>query len=125
MNNQEGPVMKYCFSLPGLTLLSTLLFYGDAGAAGISIDATTYTDSLEIGGELPINRHIIGYLEGLDYPGEWVEYHFTVTGFGTCSSVIIVRGAEDIEYHLQMTLTADISGEEQTADFYFTGSGCG
>ena len=111
-----------------LILLATLALppaaAGPAAGQDILVYAADYTDSLDLALE-PIGQNLMGWMTGLDYPGEWVEYDIQPQSFGTFGIRMSVRGAENIPYHLELTLTNVISGEQQTVPFDFIGLGFG
>ena len=71
----------------------------------------------------PITVDSYGWLHGIDYEGEWLEYNFGLTIFGVHSSGILVKGTLGTEFHLRMEITGDDSQLIQSLDFNFTGSG--
>lgn len=93
-------------------------------AEDILIYASDYTASHDIS-LAPIEVNLLGWLTGLDYPGEWVQYSFTASEFGTNRTQLAVRGAENVPYHLTLSFVADGSGTEQTMTFDFIGAGFG
>jgi hypothetical protein len=106
-----------------ITLLAlSLAFTGTASSQTILITASEYTDSLELGGE-PIGTNLMGWMIGLDYPGEWVEYDIEPPSFGTYEIRMSLRGADSVQYHLELTVTEVLTGEEQVIPFDFTGAG--
>ncbi len=108
-----------------ITLLAlSFAFAGTASSQDILILASEYTDSLEIGGD-PIGSNLLGWMIGLDYPGEWVEYDIEPQSLGTYEIRIAVRGADGVQYHLELTVTDGGTGEEQVIPFDFTGAGFG
>ncbi|MBN1884825.1 MAG: hypothetical protein JW876_04815 [Candidatus Krumholzibacteriota bacterium] len=65
-----------------------------------------------------------GWLQGLDYPGEWLTYSFETDEYGSVAAELHCMGEENVDYHLRLTLTpVDFVGQ-QTIDFVFTGHGC-
>jgi len=108
-----------------ITLLAlSLAFSGTALSQDILIIASEYTDSLDTGGD-PIGTNLLGWMTGLDYPGEWVEYDIAPQSFGTYQIRMALRGADSVQYHLELTVTDVMSGEEQVIPFDFTGAGFG
>ena len=106
-----------------ITLLAlSLAFAGAASCQDILILASEYTDSLDIGGD-PIGANLMGWMTGLDYPGEWVEYDIEPQSLGTYEIRMAVRGADGVQYHLELTVTDGAAGEEQVIPFDFTGAG--
>jgi hypothetical protein len=95
-----------------------------ARSQDILVIATDYTDSLDTAGD-PIGSNLLGWMTGLDYPGEWVEYDFEPQSFGTYEIRMSLRGADGVSYHLELTLTDGSTGEEQVIPFDFTGAGFG
>jgi len=105
-------------------LIALMLLASQAAAEDVTMLAADYTASHDIA-FVPIGVDPGGMLIGLDYPGEWVEYHFSVSGFGTSRPFIAVRGDLGISYSMSMTVTARGSGLSQTVQFDFTGAGYG
>ncbi|HSG29160.1 MAG TPA: hypothetical protein VLA34_11820 [Candidatus Krumholzibacterium sp.] len=66
-----------------------------------------------------------GCLYGLDCDGDWVEYTFSISEFGPHATLLYVQGMLNTKFHLQMTLTAVGTVDQQTFDFNFTGLGFG
>jgi hypothetical protein len=62
-------------------------------------------------------------MTGLDRPGEWVEYDITPDSYGTYEIRMAARGEDSLQYHLELTVTNILSGEEQVIPFDFTGAG--
>jgi len=93
-----------------------------ASAEDVYITAPSYTASNNIA-DRPISVDSYGWLHGLDNTGEWVEYHFDLTGYGVHSSIIMVKGTLGVDFHLRMEITGDTSHSFQALDFNFTGSG--
>lgn len=105
-------------------LISAFVFPLAAGASNIIIYATNYSDSYNIS-LTTIGASPYGYLIGLDYKNEWVEYKFTVTDTTANIANVYVAATLNTNYHLQMTVTEDGTSNVQTFDFYFTGLGFG
>lgn len=93
-------------------------------AKDIILDATQFTTSHDIA-LLPIGANPLGYLQGLDYPGEWTEYAFSITEFGTNSLRILAQGTESVVFHLHVTLSAVGTVDVQEFDITFAGAGFG
>ena len=93
-----------------------------ASAEDVFIPAPSYSEVNNIA-ERPITVDSYGWLHGIDYEGEWLEYTFELTSFGTYSSGIRVKGTLGTEFHLQMEITGNDSHFLQKLDFNFTGSG--
>jgi hypothetical protein len=106
--------------------ISLLLLVCPLGAAGqdFLLYANNYSDSLNIA-LAPIGMNLMGWLTGLDYPDEWVEYDIEPQSFGTYEIRMAARGAENVEYHLELTLFDLFGGEQQTIQFDFIGLGFG
>lgn len=102
-------------------LLAVLFVPGAAGAEDVVIFAKDYIDSHDIGLE-PIGVRS-GWLVGLDYPGEWTEYQFSLSGFGTNRAELHAMGQLGIQFHIRIILTGAQSGNEQRVDFIFYGRG--
>lgn len=107
-----------------ILLALSLAATGAASAQDILIYAQDYSDSLNISLS-PIGRNLTGWMTGLDFPGEWVEYDIRPQSYGTFEIRMAVRGQENIPFHLELTLTDVISGAEQTVPFDFIGLGFG
>ncbi len=96
----------------------------------IRIEAESFTDYHDIAFELirsfPITGCSSGFvLYGLDTPNEWVEYTFTPNAMGVYSFTLHCVANAGQSYYLQIQLTGGISGEVQTIDVNFTGTGYG
>ena len=102
--------------------LAVLAACPPAFAEDVYIYAPAYTAVNNIA-DRPITIDSYGWLHGIDYEGEWLEYTFGLTSFGTHSSGILVKGAMGVEFHLQMEITGNGSHFVQILDFNFTGSG--
>jgi hypothetical protein len=102
----------------------SLIFPGTASSQDILVYASEYTDSLDIAGD-PIGSNLIGWMTGLDHPGEWVEYDIGPLSYGTYEIRMAARGADSVQYHLELTVTEIASGDEQVIPFDFTGAGFG
>lgn len=110
-------------ALTSLVLVAlSLIFPGTASSQDILIYASEYTDSLDIAGD-PVGANLIGWMTGLDYPGEWVEYDVGPQSYGTYEIRMAVRGADGVQYHLELTMTEISTGDEQVIPFDFTGAG--
>ncbi|MFO7914607.1 MAG: hypothetical protein R6U43_02830 [Candidatus Krumholzibacteriales bacterium] len=94
-----------------------------AEAAEVSIQAEYYIDSYNI--DIDEIRPYGTELLGLSCAGEWTEYNYSISSFGTRSAVMYARGPEAMNYHLRLTLTPAGGGDPVSVDFQFTGSGCG
>lgn len=92
-------------------------------ALGSLIEAENYTDSYNLGG-FSI-QPVSFFLVGLDRAGEWTEYSYSASSFGTRSAVMLCRGYDALNYQLRLTLTPSGGGDAVTVDFEFTGAGCG
>ncbi len=110
-------------------LASTVLFFALTIAAipcraDIAIKPGTYTDSYNItfGLIMMISSVELG---GLDYPGEWVEYHIKPGAGGLYRPYINVRGAAGIGFTIVLTADCDLSSDEHTTVFRFVGEGFG
>lgn len=106
-----------------IIIISVFFMISPAGAADVSIQAENFTGSHNIGGALI--SPLASYLTGLDYTGEWTEYSYYISSFGTRSAALACRGYDGIAYHLRLTLTPAEGGIAEVVDFQFTGSGCG
>ena len=102
----------------------SLVFPRAASSQDILIYASEYTDSLDIAGD-PVGSNLIGWMTGLDYPGEWVEYDIDPQSYGTYEIRMAARGADGVQYHLELTVTDIATGDEQVIPFDFTGAGFG
>lgn len=103
-------------------LALSLVLSGAASAQDILVLASEYTDSLDIGGD-PIGTNLLGWMVGLDSPGEWVEYDIEPQSFGTYEIRMALRGADSVQFHLELTVSDGAGGEEQVIPFDFTGAG--
>jgi hypothetical protein len=102
----------------------SLALTGEARSQNILVIATEYTDSLDTGGD-PIGSNLLGWMTGLDFPGEWVEYDIEPQAFGTYEIRLALRGADGVPYHLELVVTDGAAGEEQVIPFDFVGAGFG
>ena len=116
--------MKFIIATSIALMALSLIFPGAASSQDILIYASEYTDSLDIAGD-PIGSNLIGWMTGLDYHGEWVEYDIGPQSYGTYEIRLAARGADSVQYHLELTVTNILSGEEQLIPFDFTGAGFG
>ncbi|MBN1163682.1 MAG: hypothetical protein JXB45_03810 [Candidatus Krumholzibacteriota bacterium] len=98
-----------------------------AAGADIPIVLGTFTSTYDAPLSLVDVGMSIGnsYLQGLDYPGEWVEY----TGIecadgGDYKARLRVRGDLDIPYEVGMVVS-DAQGQQQLVTFNFIGEGLG
>ena len=64
-----------------------------------------------------------GWVRGMDFTGEWVEYQFTISGFGVNESNIVAMGTIGVPFSVRMILTGSVTHTVQTINFNFTGSG--
>jgi len=100
----------------------SITFPQGASSQDILVYAAEYSDSLDIAAD-PIGTNLVGWMTGLDYPGEWVEYDIEPQSYGTYEIRMAVRGAENVQYHLELTVTDGASGEQQVIPFDFMGLG--
>lgn len=107
-----------------IIVLVALLFACPRGVLSqdILVYASEYTDSLNIAAD-PIGTNLIGWMTGLDYPDEWVEYDIEPQSYGTYEIRMAARGTENVQYHLELTVTDGTTGEQQMIPFDFTGLG--
>jgi hypothetical protein len=113
----------YRRTMAAIALLALYLaFPGAATSQDILVLASEYTDSLDTGGD-PIGTNLLGWMVGLDSPGEWVEYDIEPLSFGTYEIRMALRGADSVQFHLELTVTDAATGEEQVIPFDFTGAG--
>jgi hypothetical protein len=111
--------MKY--AIIAILMMPALLTAADV--AGYSIEAENFDAKYDI--DIDAIRTYRGELLGLSYVGEWTEYAYSISAFGSRSAVMYARGLDGISYHVRLTLTPDDGGDAVTVDFQFTGSGCG
>ncbi len=93
-------------------------------AKNIKIEAIDFSASHNIS-LTTIGASPYGYLMGLDYKNEWVEYEFSLVDSSANRAQIYLRGWDGTDFHMQMTVTEDGTFNIQTFDFYFTGAGLG
>jgi hypothetical protein len=107
-----------------LSVIALVLLAACPPASGedVIIAAPSYSAVNNITGR-PITVDSYGWLHGIDYEGEWLEYTFELTSFGVHSSGILVKGTLGAEFHLHMVITGTDSHFLQSLDFNFTGSG--
>lgn len=105
-------------------ILLSLLIPASISAQIITIQAEAFADSNDIA--YGVIRSLGAYIEGLDYPDEWVEYElFGLSAFGEYSVRVTIRGTENTLCELSLILTGGDSGDTQTCDFAFVGTGMG
>ncbi len=112
------------FFLCAVILLLFTLPAAAAEAEDVTILAQNYKATHDIQLD-PISINASGLLTGLDYPGEWVEFHFNVRRFGTSTPALVIYGNLGVSYSMRMDLTPDSSVIKQTIDFQFVGAGYG
>ncbi len=114
------------FRVAAIITLSTLslVFPQAASSQDILLYASEYTDSLDIAGD-PVGSNLIGWMTGLDFPGEWVEYDISPQSYGTYEIRMATRGEDSVQYHLELTVTNILTSEQQVIPFDFTGAGFG
>ncbi len=115
--------MKLHFSILIITVVLTLLPAGGIQGEDILIKASEYTSSYNISGN-PISGSQ-GYLTGLDFEGEWVEYQISPREFGTSNAELSVVGELYISYELKLTLIPEGVMDSQNIYYEFTGNGYG
>jgi len=93
-----------------------------SSAEDVYIPAQDYSAANDIA-DRPITVDSYGWLHGLDYTGEWLEYDFSLLSFGVHSSTLQIKGTMDVEFHLQLEITGNTTHSFQVIDFNFTGSG--
>ena len=101
--------------------LAAIAFSGQARAESVTIYARDLIASHNEGLN-PITV-IDGWVRGVDYPGDWVEYSFHVTGFGINDTYMTAMGTTGVTFGALMTVTGDLSGTGQMISFDFIGSG--
>ncbi len=94
-----------------------------AAAQVLTVQAENYAASHDI--DYEVIRPLGSYLYGLDYVDEWTEYPLTVSNFGYYSIAMLVRGDFAVQYNLSVIFTAAGSGDVQTCNVSFTGTGYG
>ena len=104
------------------SLLLLCLAAGPASAKDSYFQAESYENSHNIAFQNFVT--VNGWLQGLDYPGEWVTYTLETDEFGTAMPQLLLMGEENIDYHVQVTLTPNDFVGQQTVDFFFRGHGC-
>ena len=102
----------------------SMIFPRIASSQDILVYASEYSDSLDLSGD-PIGSNLLGWMTGLDYPGEWVEYDISPESYGTFEIRLSARGEDSVQYHLELTVTNILSGVEQVVPFDFMGAGFG
>lgn len=107
-----------------IAVVAAVLAAGELHSKDIIIHGNEFTDSYNIALN-PITASIGGYVYGLDYPGEWVEYQFSTNEFGTSSTYLTVQGQDGVSFHLQLSLRPFGVVDEQLFEFVFTGVGFG
>lgn len=122
--------MKMNLILLSLVLFSFLTIPISTRSEEIIIEAEDFTDYHDIANDtiksIPGSGCSGGYiLVGLDYPDEWVAYPTDVDSHGVYSARAWFRGNLGQEYNLQLALIPDTTGDTQTIDFTFVGTGFG
>jgi hypothetical protein len=105
-----------------VSLLVPVLVFQSASAEDVYIDATDYIQCQNID-LAPIAISPDSWLTGLDFEGEWVEYHFEISGFGVNSAELLVMGTTGVPFSIQMTVRGDVNPMSQVIFFNFTGTG--
>ncbi len=107
-------------------LLAALVLFplaASSQAGTIRIEAESYYDSLNVGG----NRieSVGGVLYGVDYPGDLTRYNLATTALGLYSVSMRVWGELDVSY--KVLLVVEEPGQDERAlEFQFVGKGaCG
>jgi hypothetical protein len=113
--------MKHVGIFAGAVLLLTVAVPITASCQLIAIEAEIYTASHNIDGS-PIDPFGF-YLWGLDYADEWTEYDFQVDDAHDYSIHVLMRGDDGVTCTLQLILTAATSGDTQSCEVTFLGSG--
>ena len=110
-----------------LITISVLILIPAAAAADIPIPLGTFTSTYDD----PLSLVDVGmslgnsYLQGLDHPGEWVEYTgIECTETAGYKGSLRVRGDADVIFQIGMLVT-DEGGQQQLATFSFVGEGLG
>ena len=108
-----------------IILLCVLLLLAAAGTASAKdalFEAESYENSHNIAFQsfITVNE----WLQGLDYPGEWLAYTLEPDGYGTAMPMLYLMGNENIDYHIQVILTPTDFVGRQTVDVFFRGAGC-
>ena len=112
--------------LPAILFLCVALAAAPAFAAQIVVEGENYTDFYDIAFN-PIQLYTSGSyitLMGPDYPGEWVEYTFTVSAYGSYAFSMICWGDYDVSYLFNVYITSNTSDQTQVITTDFEGSGC-
>jgi hypothetical protein len=104
-----------------LLLMLPAVTAAPAGAEAVKIFASD-TTACHNTGLLPIKIYD-GWLQGLDVAGEWVEYHFSISGFGVNASRITAMGTLGVPFNIRMMLTGENDYTMQSLDFNFIGAG--
>jgi hypothetical protein len=90
-------------------------------AEKVTIQAESYSSSLNL--DWDSIRSFGGRLYGLGAPGEWTQYTFTMSAFGTYGVMMLCWGELNTQYSLSLTYYDDAGLGEQTIYFSFTGRG--
>ena len=106
----------------GMITAAALLVAAPARCEDVTILTRNYSASHDID-LLPIGVNAANWLVGLDCPGEYTEYEFTIGGFGTDRCELMAMGTSGIPFRIVMTITGAFSGETQQSEFVFIGSG--
>lgn len=87
----------------------------------VTVQAEGFTDSHDIAYE--VIRSMGSYIQGLDYPDEWTTYAMSVGSYGEYSVQLRARGDLNETVKLRVILTATGSGETQTRELEYVGTG--
>jgi len=100
--------------------LATAAFTAPSAAETVKIYASD-TLSSHNEGLAPITS-LLDWVNGIDYPGDYVEYRFHLSGYGVNSTRITAQGTWGVPFRIRMDVWGD-SGSLQTVYFDFVGSG--
>ncbi len=101
-----------------------ILSPGLVRAVDVDVQAEDFTNSYNI--EPEIIRADGGSLLGLDYPGEWAEFHFAASTFGTYTVMLRCWGNANVPYHFHLAIMPVQGEDPQTIEISYIGKGfCG
>lgn len=111
-----------------LAIILACLVALPAYAAQIVVEAEDYIDFYNYAftyiGPLPVGVGSIVTLQGLDYPGEWVDYTLPVSAYGSYSYSMICWGDYGVTYTFNLYFIPDSGGDTQVITVSFVGKGC-
>ncbi|RJR29667.1 MAG: hypothetical protein C4574_03200 [Candidatus Latescibacterota bacterium] len=93
----------------------------DAGAVSVTLEAENFSRCHDVDFD-PI-RKVDTRLHGLGAPGEWVEYDFSMSSFGTYAATLVCWGEIGVTYTMHLSYSDLEDTGLQTIAFTFAGTG--